>query len=42
MNYLDDMFKIAMAIDADNIADTTSGKASFAEYPDDFPRRQCN
>ena len=35
MNHLDDMFKLAMAIDADNIADITSGKASFAEYPDE-------
>ena len=39
MNHLDDMFKIAMAIDADNIADITSGKASFAEYPDEKPSK---
>ena len=39
MNHLDDMFKLAMAIDADNIADITSGKASFAEYPDEKPSK---
>ena len=39
MNHLDDMVKNAMAIDADNAVDPTSGKTSFSDYPEEKPSK---